>query len=513
MAKVALIETKPSKTDYKKLFKEAFEFDQYALCSDPTLKKVLKKDVDIDIDLDNYDYVILVGTEPVKMYAKVTSVTSYTGQLVNEKFLPLINPAMIRFKPEAQRPLTESVENIVLHVSGNAKTFQIDDSKIRGISDTAEAVQYLKDALAYEQDWIALDTETTAFYPRNGHILGISLTYKPHHGAYILTDCIDEECEQLFQKLFDTKAVVFHNAKFDIGFLEYHFKFKFPVFHDTMLLHYVLDETQNTHGLKHLAMKYTDYGDYEKPLEEWRKSYCKNHGMKEADFTYDLIPFDIIYRYAAVDTIVTALLYEKFKPLVDKVQNLLNVYNNLLIPGTRMLTDIQDNGVPFDIERLKVVKIKKELEIEEAVRNLNKFPEIAAFEEKEGKNFNPNSTVQLRKLLFDYIKLRPTGKLTGTGAASTDSEVLEELAEVHEVPRYILDLRKSSKIKNTYIDKIIPQLDRDSRLRTGFSLHTTTSGRLSSSGKLNMQQLPKEDPGVKGCIKARPGYKIVSMDW
>jgi DNA polymerase I-like protein with 3'-5' exonuclease and polymerase domains len=52
----------------------------------------------------------------------------------------------------------------------------------------------------------------------------------------------------------------------------------------------------------------------------------------------------------------------------------------------------------------------------------------------------------------------------------------------------------------------------DSRLRTGFNLHGTTSGRLSSSGKLNMQQLPRDNPTVKGCIKARPGYKIVAMD-
>ena len=62
------------------------------------------------------------------------------------------------------------------------------------------------------------------------------------------------------------------------------------------------------------------------------------------------------------------------------------------------------------------------------------------------------------------------------------------------------------------MDKIIPQLDRDSRLRTGFNLHGTTSGRLSSSGKLNMQQIPRDNPIVKGCISARPGHKIVAMD-
>ena len=62
------------------------------------------------------------------------------------------------------------------------------------------------------------------------------------------------------------------------------------------------------------------------------------------------------------------------------------------------------------------------------------------------------------------------------------------------------------------MDKILPQLDRDDRLRTGFNLHGTTSGRLSSSGKMNMQQIPRDNPIVKGCIKAKEGNKIVAMD-
>ena len=151
-------------------------------------------------------------------------------------------------------------------------------------------------------------------------------------------------------------------------------------------------------------------------------------------------------------------------------------------------------------------------EIDEAIAELYKHPAISKFETINGKTFNPNSTVQLRSLLFDFLGLQPTGKKTGTGAASTDAEVLGELAEQSEVPKLILAIRQKSKIKNTYLDKIIPQLDRDSRLRTGFNLHSTTSGRLSSSGKLNMQQLPRDNPIVKGCIKAAPGHKIVAMD-
>ena len=118
----------------------------------------------------------------------------------------------------------------------------------------------------------------------------------------------------------------------------------------------------------------------------------------------------------------------------------------------------------------------------------------------------------MRKVLFDYVKLTPTGKKTGTGAISTDAEVLEELSEEHPLPAAILKVRQLGKIKNTYISKILPQLDKDERIRTNFNLTFTTSGRLSSSGKFNAQQIPRDDPIIKGCIYAPPGYKIVSQD-
>ena len=188
------------------------------------------------------------------------------------------------------------------------------------------------------------------------------------------------------------------------------------------------------------------------------------------------------------------------------------VYDNILIPGTRFLIDAQDNGVPFDKKRLYAAQEVMQDDIDTAVNGLYKNPIINKWEKYNGKDFNPNSTVQLRSLLFDHLGLQPTGKKTGTGAHSTDAEVLGELKSQSEVPGLILDIRQRSKIKNTYLDKIIPQLDRDSRLRTSFNLHGTTSGRLSSSGKLNMQQLPRDNPAVKGCIKAAEGHKIVAMD-
>ena len=67
-------------------------------------------------------------------------------------------------------------------------------------------------------------------------------------------------------------------------------------------------------------------------------------------------------------------------------------------------------------------------------------------------------------------------------------------------------------IKSKYLDKMLVSIDRDGRLRTNFNLHTTTSGRLSSSGKLNAQQFPRDVKVVKKSIEAAEGNKIVSQD-
>lgn len=512
MAKIALIEKTRSNTNFKREFDDAFEFDRYELCSDPKLKKVLKRDCDIDINIDNYDWIILVGSEALKYFTKINSVTAYSGKLVDEKFLPVINPSMLAFKPEAKPVWDRSKESIIKYISGLVEEVIIDETIAFGIDDTDVCNAFIQAAIAHEGTYISLDSETTGLYPRDGYILGISICYDGVKGAYINTECFDEITESLLQALFTKKIVVFHNAKFDIAFFEYHFNFKFPNFEDTMLLHYLIDENPGGHGLKALSIMYTPYGDYEKPMYEWMAEYRKEHGILKEDFQWASIPFDIMKLYAGMDALCTFLIYEKFVKIKQN-KKLKKVYDNILIPGTRMLIDIQDNGVPFDLNRLTKAQAIMQTDIDVAIERLYENDTISGFEKVQGKEFNPNSPLQLRKLLFDYLGLRSaSNKKTATGQLSTDAEVLAELTEVSDIPGLILDIRQKSKIKNTYLDKIIPQLDMDSRLRTGFNLHTTTSGRLSSSGKLNMQQLPRDNPIVKGCIKAAPGHKIVAMD-
>ena len=194
------------------------------------------------------------------------------------------------------------------------------------------------------------------------------MSHKPKQGVYISTECITPYIEGLFQIIFDTKMIVFHNAKFDLKMLEYHFGFDFPRVSDTMLMHYLLDESKGTHGLKFLALKYTEYGDYDKDLDSFRNQYCKEHHILKGDFTYDLIPFDILSKYAAIDTAVTYDLYQLFANKIINSVELTKVYRELMVPGMLFLKDVEENGVPFDLGRLQKVQKLMEKEVE-AIRD------------------------------------------------------------------------------------------------------------------------------------------------
>lgn len=506
--KIAIIDKAPNRTKYSDYFE--FEYDHFHMSSKP-ITKLLKKDVDLEVDLEPYDFVILVGAEAAKEYAKITSVTNMAGQLVSDKYIAISNPAMLSFKPEGKPDFQRAVDRIHKYVKGQLKPSVQGDFK--GIDDTEEAKEFFREVLANAQGYVAWDTETTCLYPRDGYVLGLSISYKSKHGRYILTDCLDDECMSLLKQIASNFTTVFHNMKFDYKMIEYHLGISFPRdrVHDTMVMHYVLDET-DSHGLKPLALKYTDYGDYDSELDDFKKAYCAANGLLQDDFTYDLIPFDTISRYASIDTAVTYDLFHKFWPIVQANDKLRKVYEEILIPGTLFLMDMEEVGIPMSTERMAAASKYLDAEIEAAKQVVYSFDAVKQYERDSGKIFNPNSVMQLRVVLFDYLGLNPTGKKTATGAVSTDAEVLGELSEEHPLPAAILKVRQLGKIQNTYIQKILPEIDRDGRIRTNFNLIFTTSGRLSSSGKFNAQQIPRDDPIIKGCIQAPTGYKIVSQD-
>lgn len=505
--RIAIVDKNSSSENYSKFFD--FDYDLYHLSS-VKKDKILKKDIDIEIDEDLYDYIITVGADACKHIAKVTSVTTHQGTIINEKYIPLTNPNMLSFKPQAAPDFYKAIDNIKKYISGEVTA--IHEINIKGINSEQEALEYITSLIDNPNiKIISLDTETSSLYPRNGFLLGISISHENYQGVYIDADCISETIAKLLQLLVSTKTIIFHNAKFDISVLKFNLNLNIENFHDTMLQHYILDETKNTHGLKDLAIKFTDLGNYDNELELYKEKICKEQGIKKSDFTYDLIPFNIMYIYAACDAAATYLLHNRFYSIIENNNHLKFVYDNILIEGTKLFVDVEDNGIPLSKEKLLEADkflIERERDL---VEKLYTFTEIKEWEEENKKVFNYNSPIQIRNLLFNKLKLKPTGIKTTTGEHSANEEALTILSKNHKLPGLLLELRKSAKLRNTYITKLLVGIDADGRIRTNFNLHTTTSGRTSSSGRLNAQQFPRNKM-IKRCISANPNHKIVSHD-
>jgi DNA polymerase I-like protein with 3'-5' exonuclease and polymerase domains len=345
---------------------------------------------------------------------------------------------------------------------------------------------------------VVTDTETTCLYPRDGYVIGIVLCIEEGKGYYIDADYIDESVEKKLQELYDKKVVIMHGAKFDMGMQAYHFGLKFPNWRCTMLEHYMLNENE-PHDLKYLAVKYTNMGNYDAKLEEWKDAYCRKNKILKGNFTYDLIPFEIMEIYAGADGDATLRISRKFGKVVENSPKFSKLRDQIMYPGCEFLLKIQDVGVPFSREKLRDAGKILSADILTLQEEFYQYDEVREVEKRIDDKFNPNSPAHLRTLFFDILAL-PIIKKTPKGEASTDKEVLEKLDEMHAIPAMVSRIRSAVKMKSTYVDKVLRGLDSDSRIRTNFNQHVATSGRLSSSGKLNMQQLPRDDKTIKGCI-------------
>jgi DNA polymerase I-like protein with 3'-5' exonuclease and polymerase domains len=488
-----------------KSYANGITFDSVYLSSEPK-EKILKKDVDLDFKVFNdYEVVCPVGAEPLKFTCGLTGITKYNGSVVKEKFVPILDPNMVFIKPQYADDITKAFKKLNSILSGEQPL--LFDKFYHHYTDEIEFLPYLK--TLQEASVISVDTETTSLSPRQGNIIGFVFSTKPHEGVFVDSHVIEHYYDE-FEEIFRTKKCVFHNSKFDIQFISHEFGFEFVDFEDTMLLHYCLDESVGSHGLKQLAMKFTDLGDYEKELDDYKKDWCRQHKVKLDDFNYGMLPPEILAPYGCKDGDATMQLYQKFKPLVDKNPHFTALYEKLLKPAILSLIHLESTGGPISVDVLDDLIEDYKIDIEETMNELAFHPAIQEFEESTGKSFNPNSVYHLREVLFDILKLKPLKK-TETGAYSTDAEVLEQLK--HPITEAVLDLRKKVKLSQTYLKNIRNGLDKDFRLRSSFNITGTTSGRLSSSGVLNYQNLPRDkDAGIKKVFRAREGYSIVQAD-
>ncbi|WP_316570935.1 DNA polymerase I [Neobacillus sp. YIM B06451] len=204
-----------------------------------------------------------------------------------------------------------------------------------------------------------------------------------------------------------------------------------------------------------------------------------------------------------------AISIAELKPLLEKglrENSQYELFTELEMPLTLVLADMESTGIKVDLARLKAMgsEIHDKLEVIE-----EKIHEMA------GEKFNINSPKQLGAILFEKLGL-PSGKKTKTGY-STSADVLEKLAEDHEIIRLILDYRQLGKLQSTYIEGLLKVVDPNTdKVHTRFNQALTATGRLSSTDP-NLQNIPiRLEEGRKirqAFIPSEEGWVIFAADY
>jgi DNA polymerase-1 len=182
------------------------------------------------------------------------------------------------------------------------------------------------------------------------------------------------------------------------------------------------------------------------------------------------------------------------------------VYTEIDLPLAPVLFRMEQVGVRIDATRLGRLSEKFGGEL---TRVGERIFELA------GQRFNINSPKQLATVLFTNLGL-PMPVVRGKGKAiSTAQDVLEQLAEKHEVPRLVLEYRHLAKLKSNYVDALPLLADADSRVHTTFQAAATATGRLSSVNP-NLQNIPiRTELGreIRAAFIAAPGTQLLSADY
>lgn len=363
---------------------------------------------------------------------------------------------------------------------------------------------------------VAFDTETSGLDAMFADLVGVSLSVAPGDACYIPLGHTSHDETQLdlggdsrprqiplgdaiarLRPLLEDPAVlkVAHNAKYDMQILAGHGIQVGPV-DDTMILSHVLDGALHGHGMDELA---------ELHLGHVTIKYKDVAGSGKSHIGFARVPLDRALAYAAEDADITFRLHAKLKPRLV-TERMTTIYETMERPLIPVVERMERHGIMVDRDGLK--------------RLSGDFAQrMAAFEaeiyELAGRTFNVGSPKQLGQILFEEMGI-PGGRKTKTGEWSTDSSSLEPLMLEHPLAARVLDWRQLAKLKSTYADALVEQINpRTGRVHTCFSLAATATGRLSSTDP-NLQNIPvrtEEGRRIRGCFIAEPGNVLLSVDY
>jgi len=201
------------------------------------------------------------------------------------------------------------------------------------------------------------------------------------------------------------------------------------------------------------------------------------------------------------------LIYRLYNITKQKLEEsgTLKLFNTIEMPLVEVLSEMQYNGMKCDSEELA----KFGISLKERLNQLtNEIYEIA------GEEFNINSTKQLGVILFEKLGLKAKKK-TKSGY-STSEEVLNSLIDDNPIIEKILEYRGLMKLNSTYVDGLIPYINKKTgRIHSYFHQTITATGRISSTNP-NLQNIPARDEfgkNIKKAFKPEKGYVYIDADY
>ena len=362
---------------------------------------------------------------------------------------------------------------------------------------------------------VSIDTETTSIDAVSAQLVGISLSIEPGNAIYIPLNHKSKEGGLIADKInqLDTNLVlsllkpiledpsiikIGQNIKYDMTVLYNAGDINIYPYHDTMLMSFALDAgKQSGHGMDSLSKKHLNIT----PI-----SYSEITGKGKDQVTFDYVALEKALEYAAQDADITLRLYIFLKDRLVK-ENMISLYETIERPLPNVIAYMERNGVGINSNYLKNLSntfINKMNPIKEKIFNL------------ADEEFNISSPKQLAEILYNKLGLKG-GKKGKSGLYSTSAAVLEKLSQDgNEICQLILEWRALQKLKSTYSDALVDQINPvTKRVHTHFQMTGAMTGRFSSSNP-NLQNIPiKTEDGraIRRAFIAEENKKIVACDY
>ncbi len=236
------------------------------------------------------------------------------------------------------------------------------------------------------------------------------------------------------------------------------------------------------------------------------KTLDETTGTGRNRLVFAAVPVGRAAAYAAEAADVSLRLWATLRPALRRHQalGLYELMERRLVP---ILADAECAGIRVDeaeLRRLSADFAGRMAAIEENAHRLAGHP------------FGLGSPKQLGEVMFDEQGM-PGGKRSASGQWVTDANVLQTLADLgHELPGRVLEWRQLAKLKSTYADALVEEINpATGRVHTSYAMAATSTGRLSSNDP-NLQNIPirtEEGGRIRRAFVSEPGHKLVSADY